>query len=63
MLKVIQVLRDDTQRTLRHGKHLLETARSEGWTPSMGEGPLEYLMRKCYETGHEDAVRAQRGDR
>jgi hypothetical protein len=54
---------DDYARQARHGAHLFKTARGQGWTEDSGEGPLEYLMRRCYETGHDDARREAKGER
>jgi len=43
----------DDARVLRHGKHLLATARSLGWQDD-GEGALEFLMRRTREVALED---------
>lgn len=53
----------DEARLLRHARGLFQTAKSMGWVDDGGEGPQEFLMRLCYETGLDDAKRAVNGER
>lgn len=50
------------ERYTRHGQNLFRVAEELGWKDN-GEGPLEFLMRRSYETGQDDLRRAQKGNR
>lgn len=43
----------------KHGEFLLKKAKDWGWTDD-GEGPLEFIMRTCYQQGLDDAFRIAR---
>ena len=45
-----------------HGANLFAKATSLGWVDDGGEGPLEYLMRRAYETGSDDARNGHRSE-
>lgn len=53
---------DDKDRMARHGQNLFAQAHAAGWKDD-GEGPLEFLMRQAYVTGHDDARREAKGER
>jgi len=62
LLRAVQLTRDSlaqstvnehTDLEKRHGANLINRAKTLGWKND-GEGPLEYLMRRCYEQGSED---------
>ena len=44
----------EDERHSSNGKHLLEMARQMGW-PDDGEGAFNFITRKAYEQGKEDA--------
>ena len=44
----------EEERALRHGLGLFETAKKYGWKDD-GEGPYEFMSRKAYEVGYQDA--------
>lgn len=53
----------ESNNILRHGRHLFNKAMELGWDAGSEEGPLEYLMRTCYQTGWDDRVAAESGSR
>ena len=40
----------------RFRTHYTDMATRQGWDKDAGEGAVEFLMRKAYSTGHEDAI-------
>lgn len=53
----IELDRLASDRELRTGRHVLETARSMGWTDH-GEGALEFMLRRAREVAFEDCGKA-----
>lgn len=46
----------ELRRLYRHGKQLFTRAKQLGWVDDGIESPLEYLLRKSYEAGMDDAM-------
>jgi len=40
----------------RHGQHLIDTAKAWGRADDDGEGPFNFVTRKTYEQGRDDAL-------
>ena len=49
------------KRWMRNGQNLMRCAAEVGWKDN-GEGALEFLMRRSYEQGAEDAQRTATGE-
>lgn len=50
-----------TTARLRHGNHLFAKAATLGWDEASDEGPLEFIMRTCYQTGWDDRIARAEG--
>jgi len=53
----------ENNKIMRHGRNLFNKAMELGWDAGSEEGPLEYIMRICYQTGWDDRVAAESGAR
>ncbi|AHC30551.1 hypothetical protein CC53_gp134 [Rhizobium phage vB_RleS_L338C] len=59
-----RALRDAAEaREFRHGQHLFNKAQELGWKQDDTEGPYEFVSRKHYEQGWEDAKKQEGGER
>lgn len=48
----------ERERAARYGQHLIDFAKRVGWDENDAEGAFEYVQRKSYAQGLEDAAKA-----